>query len=152
MQQLQKEKIKLTEECGDIGNQTQGLAIENYTKFIETAENTRNIYKQFELTESHLDQLIEKLPAFDKHCKKFTNESDDISSHRKSSTLMFNKTQQLTALLELPELMEASIADGNYEDALEVVDFIRRLQHKHPDIKIFSVRLGTSIQKLKENA
>lgn len=57
---------------------------------------------------------------------------------------MFQKTSQLTDFLQLPELMEISIADGNYEDALEIVDFIRRLAHKYPDIQIFTVSVVTS--------
>ncbi|KAJ8919495.1 hypothetical protein NQ315_002116 [Exocentrus adspersus] len=137
LEELAKEPDRLKEEASSIREQIQELAVTNYKTFIETADCSRELFKQFNVIESKLDHLIEDIPLFEEECKKFAEESSSINHLRKLTSLTLTKSVQLLEILELPQLMNSFINDGLYEDALELAAYVRKLYNKHPDIPIF---------------
>lgn len=136
-----KEPERLKDETNSIQEQIQELAVTNYKTFIETAECSRELFKQFNTIENKLDNLIENIPKFEEECKIFAEKSSDINDLRKLTSLTLTKNAQLLEILELPQLMNSFINDGLYEDALELASHVRKLYNKHPDIPIFKVGL-----------
>jgi len=45
----------------------------------------------------------------------------------------------LLQVLELPQLMDSCIRSGNYEEALELAAYVRRLRKKHGHIPLIAV-------------
>ncbi|KAG8237419.1 hypothetical protein J437_LFUL017267 [Ladona fulva] len=133
---LAKEPDKLSEEKAAVLEQTQELAFTNYKTFIQTAECSRDIFQKFSKTENHLESLLQKLPEFSKKCQEFSKKSADISAHRHLNSITLNRNTQLLEILELPQLMNTCIQNGNYEEALELASYVRRLEKKHQDIPI----------------
>ncbi|ROT83091.1 putative conserved oligomeric Golgi complex subunit 8 [Penaeus vannamei] len=120
VEKLGKEGGHLREERTAILDQTRDLAYTNYKTFIHTADCSRTIFKDFTSVESHLEGLSSCLPNL-----------------RKS-------------ILELPQLMDTCVRNSYYEEALEILAYVRRLEKKHTDIPIIAnivmeVQAGTRL-------
>lgn len=140
VEDLQKEPARLKEEKATILEQTQELALSNYKTFIQTAECSRELFKQFNAIEGKVNNMLVALPKFEVTCHAFAEESSDINKERKLNSLTLVRNAQLLEILELPQLMDSFIKDGLYEDSLELAAYVRRLYNKHTDIPIFKVR------------
>lgn len=140
VEQLKKEESRLEEENKSIIEQTQDLAISNYKTFIQTSECSRQIFNEFQRTETRVDALIEKLPEFSQKCEKFLNETSEINAKRRLNSITLKRNAQLLEILELPQLMERCIREGRYEEALELAAYVQKLGQKHGEIPVINVR------------
>ncbi|XP_012253020.2 conserved oligomeric Golgi complex subunit 8 [Athalia rosae] len=138
VEQLNKEPEHLNDDKNSILLQTQELAFSNYKTFIQTAESSREIFKQFNETESHLDNLIHKLPEFANSCQYFCDASKDINTHRRLNGLTLTRNAELLEILEMPQLMESCLRSNQYNEALELSQYARQLGTKHGDIPIIA--------------
>ena len=118
--------------------QTQDLAIDNYKTFIQTSNCTAEIYKEFSQAENHLAGVLDKLGQFKQDCAEFQVASQDISKHRRLTSLTLSKNTTLLEILELPQLMETVVRNQHYEEALQLHNYVSRLSKKHPDISILT--------------
>lgn len=141
-----KEPTRLEEEKTFTQEQTQELAVTNYKTFIETAQCSRDLFKQFNTIETKLDQLLEDIPKFERECQSFGEKTSGINNLRKLNSLTLTRNAQLLEILELPQLMNSFINDALYEDALELASYVRKLNSKHPDVSIFKVYIRTIFQ------
>ncbi|CAD7079139.1 unnamed protein product [Hermetia illucens] len=138
VEQLKKEESRLEEENKSIIEQTQDLAISNYKTFIQTSECSRQIFNEFQRTETRVDALIEKLPEFSQKCEKFLNETSEINAKRRLNSITLKRNAQLLEILELPQLMERCIREGRYEEALELAAYVQKLGQKHGEIPVIN--------------
>lgn len=139
MDQIKKEESHLADETKAIVEQTQDLAITNYKTFIQTSECSRKIFKEFKETEKKVDSLIEKLPELSAKCEKFITTSSEINASRRLNSLTLRKNAQLLEILELPQLMDTCIREGQYEEALELAAHVQRMGVKHGKIPVINV-------------
>lgn len=130
------EPDRVTEELTQLQAQTQELAFSNYKTFIQTSNCSREIFTQFQTTESHLQQLLEKLPNFTSHCHEFQAAAADISRHRRLTSLTLSKHTSLLEILELPQLMDTVVRNQHYEEALQLHSYVNRLAKKLPTVPI----------------
>lgn len=137
VEDLIKEPRRLQDNCRNIQDQTQELAVTNYKTFIETAECSKQLSSQFNTIEDKLDQLLVDIPEFQQKCSSFSDSTSEISNLRKLNSLTLTKNAQLLEILELPQLMNSFINDNLYEDALELAAYVRKLCSKYSDIPIF---------------
>lgn len=97
-----------------------------------------------------MDSLLTKLPQFAQQCQDFSKASSDINTHRRLNSLTLTRNAQLLEILELPQLMDTCIRNGNYEEALELAAYVRRLGKKHGQIPIIAVSYCTNLNKHAE--
>lgn len=136
--QLNKEPDHLNDEKTSVLQTTQELVFANYKTFIQTAESSREIFKQFNETESHLNGLVQKIPNFMEKCQSFCDKSKDINTHRRINSLTLTRNAELLEILEMPQLMESCLRSNQYNEALELSQYARQLGAKHGDIPIIS--------------
>nr|XP_053633942.1 conserved oligomeric Golgi complex subunit 8-like [Cherax quadricarinatus] len=136
VEKLAKEGAHLREERSAILDQTRDLAYTNYKTFIHTADCSRAIYKDFTRVESHLEGLSSRLPNLKERVERFLATSRNLAQSRHLTSLTLTKHTQLLEILELPQLMDTCVRNGYYEEALEILAYVRRLEKKHTDIPI----------------
>lgn len=137
--QLKQEQTHLADEHRAVVEQTQDLAISNYTTFIQTSECSKHIFTEFNATEQQLDSLIERLPDLTERCDRFVAASAEINTARRLNTLTLRRNAQLLEILELPQLMDTCIRHGKYEEALELAAYVQRLGARHSTIPVINV-------------
>ncbi|XP_045615267.1 conserved oligomeric Golgi complex subunit 8 isoform X1 [Procambarus clarkii] len=138
VEKLAKEGAHLREERSAILDQTRDLAYSNYKTFIHTADCSRAIYKDFTRVESHLEGLSSCLPNLRGRVEAFLATSRTLAHSRHLTSLTLTKHTQLLEILELPQLMDTCVRNGYYEEALEILAYVRRLEKKHTDIPIIA--------------
>ncbi|KAL2726166.1 conserved oligomeric Golgi complex subunit 8 [Vespula maculifrons] len=136
--QLIKEPDHLSDERKSVLETTQELVFGNYKTFIQTAESSREIFKEFNETEIRLDRLVQKIPEFVEKCQTFCDTSKDISTRRRINSLTLTRNAELLEVLEMPQLMESCLRSNQYNEALELSQYARQLGAKHGDIPIIA--------------
>ena len=129
---------RVSADLATLQQQTQDLAIDNYKTFIQTSNCTAEIYKEFAETENHLTGVLDKLGQFKQDCAEFQLASQDISKHRRLTSLTLSKNTTLLEILELPQLMDTVVRNQHYEEALQLHNYVTRLSKKQPEIKILA--------------
>ncbi|XP_008543468.1 conserved oligomeric Golgi complex subunit 8 [Microplitis demolitor] len=134
--QLNKEPDHLTDEKNLALQNTQELAYSNYKTFIQTADNCHEIFREFNSSENHLDNLLKKIPVFVEKCQSFCDKSKEINTHRRLNDLTLKKSAEILEILEMPQLMETCLRSSQYNEALELSQYARQLGSKHSDIPV----------------
>ncbi|RXG51985.1 Conserved oligomeric Golgi complex subunit 8 [Armadillidium vulgare] len=151
---LLREGSHLKDERTLILEETKDLVYKNYKTFIHTADCSQVIFKEFGNVESHLEELIDELPSLRCKVEEFLTTSRDLSQSRHTTSLTLSKHTQVLEILELPQLMDTCVRNGYYEDALEILSYVRRLEKKHLDIPVVAsivsdVKKGTRLMLLQ---
>uniref|UniRef100_H2YMK8 Conserved oligomeric Golgi complex subunit 8 n=1 Tax=Ciona savignyi TaxID=51511 RepID=H2YMK8_CIOSA len=127
---LGREPGRLDLENQTVLENTQNLAFHNYKTFIRTAKCSKDIYDDFSLVEERLQGLIDKMPTFAEHGSQFVKEANDIVSIRQANSLTLTRHTGLLEILEIPQLMDTCVRNQYYEDALELMFFVKRFSKK----------------------
>ncbi|XP_017295371.1 conserved oligomeric Golgi complex subunit 8 [Kryptolebias marmoratus] len=133
---LSREPGRLAEERAHILQQTRELAFSNYQTFIRTAECTEHIYRDFGRVESSVSRLLDKLPLFGEKCRAFIKEAEEIGASRRMNSLTLNRHTEILEILEIPQLMDTCVRNGYYEEALELMAYVKRLEKKHSSLPV----------------
>ena len=139
--QLKKEQTSLQDEIKNLEYQTFELAVSNYPNFIKTAENSRQVHRGWNTTSENLQDLTKKVPDFSNKCDEFLKKTLEIQQNSRANTLTLKNHHELLEILELPQLMESSIREEKYEDALELAAYVQRLGSKFTNVPVVNVRL-----------
>ncbi|RDD40462.1 Conserved oligomeric Golgi complex subunit 8 [Trichoplax sp. H2] len=133
---LATEPERLKEEEELIGRQTQDLAFNNYKTFIKTAECTNRVFQEFLQVEQHVNLLIKSIPVLKESCHDFVNAAQSINLSRKQNSAILSRHTQLLEILEVPQLMDTSVRNCYYEEALELIEYVKRLEKKLSSIPV----------------
>ena len=130
LQNLNLEPARLKNEKSRILDLTQELAFQNYKTFIKTAKCSKDIFKDFGVIENRLQSLLDKLPVLSEHGQNFVKEASSISAVRSSNSRTLKRHTELLEILEIPQLMDTCVRNQYYEDALELMFYVKRLDKK----------------------
>lgn len=82
LEQIVLEPLRLNDETKALTEQTQELALANYRTFVETADCSNRILKDFTTSKTSLDEVITKMPCLISECENFANISKNIIKDR----------------------------------------------------------------------
>ncbi|CAF1030794.1 unnamed protein product [Brachionus calyciflorus] len=128
---LQSEPRNLYEQKQNIHEEIKNLAFSNYKTFIRTAQCSKDIYSDFSVIETKLDSLIQKIPDFSQSSDNFSKNIQNINTLRRSNNLTLQKHNQLLEILEISQLMETCVRNEYYDEALELANYVKRLDKKY---------------------
>ena len=130
IQKLNQEPECLRDNKASVLEQTLDLAFHNYKTFIRTAECSKDIFQDFSIVEDKLQSMIEKLPKVSEHGQAFLKEAADINTVRHANSLTLVRHTEILEILEIPQLMDTCVRNQYYEDALELLFYVKRLAKK----------------------
>lgn len=67
-------------------------------------------------------------------------EAEQIAQNRRMNSLTLNLHTEILEVLEIPQLMDTCVRNSYYEEALELVSYVRRLEKKHATIPVIQVQ------------
>ncbi|KAF2287045.1 hypothetical protein GH714_037154 [Hevea brasiliensis] len=117
-----------------------------------------------ELLSFTLDRLhkINEIPKLTSGCTEFIESAEQILEERKMNQTLLANHSALLDLLEIPQLMDTCVRNGNYDEALDLEAFVCKLSTMHPKLPVIQalaaeVRhttqslLSQLLQKLRSN-
>ncbi|OAY78611.1 Conserved oligomeric Golgi complex subunit 8 [Ananas comosus] len=150
IERLHKEPELLRVDAERIRRQMQEVAVENYGAFIAASESLSFIRNQLEDFDKHLESLIEEIPNLTSGCSEFLESAQQILEERKlNQTLLANHTTLLD-LLEIPQLMDTCIRNGNYDEALDLEAFVSKLSKLHSELPVIQA-LAADVRKTTQS-
>jgi hypothetical protein len=131
LDQLQSEPNGLFQAQQHIQEEIKNLAFSNYKTFIRTAQCSKEIYSDFSIIDGQLNAIIDNLPSFSQSCEDFAKNIQSINQARRANNLTLQKHNQLLEILEISQLMDTCVRNEYYEEALNLANYVRRLEKKY---------------------
>uniref|UniRef100_A0A7N0V5R0 Conserved oligomeric Golgi complex subunit 8 n=1 Tax=Kalanchoe fedtschenkoi TaxID=63787 RepID=A0A7N0V5R0_KALFE len=105
---------------------------------------------------------IGEIPKLTSGCTEFIESAEQILEKRKMNQTLLANHSTLLDLLEIPQLMDTCVRNGNYDEALDLEAFVYKLSTVHPKLPVIQalaaeVRQTTQsllsqlLQKLRSN-
>ncbi|XP_015572871.1 conserved oligomeric Golgi complex subunit 8 isoform X2 [Ricinus communis] len=140
----------------------QEVAVGNYRAFIAAADALLAIRQEVSSIDNHLESLITEIPKLTSGCTEFIESAEQILEERKMNQTLLANHSTLLDLLEIPQLMDTCVRNGNYDEALDLEAFVCKLLTMHPKLPVIQalaaeVRQTTQsllsqlLQKLRSN-
>ncbi|XP_078170382.1 conserved oligomeric Golgi complex subunit 8-like [Carex rostrata] len=129
-----------------VRRQMQEVAVENYSAFISAAEAISFVKTQLEDFDKQLELLVSEIPNLTSGCTEFIESAQQIVEERRlNQTLLANHSTVLD-LLEIPQLMDTCIRNGNYDEALDLEAFVNKLTKLYSEFPIIQA-LAIDVKK-----
>ncbi|KAI3499352.1 hypothetical protein L1887_35149 [Cichorium endivia] len=162
LDRLHKEPELLRVDAERIRRQMQEVAVNNYRAFISAADALVSIRHEVSSIDKHLESLISEVPKLTSGCSEFIESAENILEKRKMNQTLLANHSTLLDLLEIPQLMDTCVRNGNYDEALDLEAFVSKLSTMHPKLPVIQaltaeVRQTTQsllsqlLQKLRSN-
>ncbi|KAM7256974.1 hypothetical protein ACFE04_012715 [Oxalis oulophora] len=136
LDRLHKEPELLRVDAERIQRQMQEVAVGNYRAFIAAADALLAIQGQVTSIDNHLDSLINEIPKLTSGCTEFLESAEQILEKRKMNKTLLANHSTLLDLLEIPQLMDTCVRNGNYDEALDLEAFVCKLSTMHPKLPV----------------
>jgi hypothetical protein len=162
LDRLHKEPELLRVDAERIQRQMQEVAVGNYRAFITAADALLAIRQEVSSIDKHLESLIGEVPKLTSGCTEFIDSAENILEKRKMNQALLANHSTLLDLLEIPQLMDTCVRNGNFDEALDLEAFVSKLATLHPKLPVIQalaaeVRQTTQsllsqlLQKLRSN-
>ncbi|KAF7817367.1 conserved oligomeric Golgi complex subunit 8 [Senna tora] len=136
LDRLHKEPELLRVDAERIRRQMQEVAVGNYRAFIAAADALLAIREEVSSIDKHLESLINEVPKLTSGCTEFIESAEQILEKRKMNQTMLANQSTLLDLLEIPQLMDTCVRNGNYDEALDLEAFVCKLSTMHPKLPV----------------
>ncbi|XP_065850352.1 conserved oligomeric Golgi complex subunit 8 [Euphorbia lathyris] len=136
LDRLHKEPELLRVDAERIQRQMQEVAVGNYRAFIAAADALLAIREEVSSIDKHLESLINEIPHLTSGCTEFIESAEQILEERKMNQTLLANHSTLLDLLEIPQLMDTCVRNGNYDEALDLEAFVCKLSTMHPKLPV----------------
>eukprot|EP00850_Spirogloea_muscicola_P019449 SM000190S04885 [mRNA] locus=s190:168772:176683:- [translate_table: standard] len=150
LEHLSKEPELLRTEAERIQRQMQEVAIGHYRAFIAAAEAVQSIRKEIAKVDLHLESLIQEVPKLTNGCNQFMEDAQIIVEKRRLNRTMLATQPTLLDLLEIPQLMDTCVRNGNYDEALDLEAFVSKLATMHAKLPVIQA-LAEEVRQITQS-
>ncbi|KAI3715367.1 hypothetical protein L6452_22348 [Arctium lappa] len=150
LDRLHKEPELLRVDAERIRRQMQEVAVNNYRAFISAADALVSIRHEVSSIDKHLESLIAEVPKLTSGCSEFIESAENILEKRKMNQTLLANHSTLLDLLEIPQLMDTCVRNGNYDEALDLEAFVSKLSTMHPKLPVIQA-LATDVRQTTQS-
>ncbi|XP_061359913.1 conserved oligomeric Golgi complex subunit 8 [Gastrolobium bilobum] len=150
LDRLHKEPELLRVDADRIRRQMQEVAVGNYRSFIAAADALLAIRQEVSSIDKHLESMINEIPKLTSGCTAFIESAEQILEKRKMNHTMLANHSTLLDLLEIPQLMDTCVRNGNYDEALDLEAFVAKLSTMHPKLTVIQA-LATEVRQTTQS-
>ncbi|KAI9118261.1 hypothetical protein K1719_010593 [Acacia pycnantha] len=150
LDRLHKEPELLRVDAERIRRQMQEVAVGNYRAFISAADALLAIREEVSSIDRHLESLINEVPKLTSGCTEFIESAEQILEKRKMNQTMLANQSTLLDLLEIPQLMDTCVRNGNYDEALDLEAFVCKLSTMHPKLPVIQA-LAAEVRQITQS-
>ncbi|XP_024398186.1 conserved oligomeric Golgi complex subunit 8 [Physcomitrium patens] len=136
LERLHKEPELLRVDGDRIRRQMQEVAVGHYRAFITAADAVQNITHEITSVDGHLKTLIAEIPNLIIGCNDFMDDAQKILEKRQLNRTLLANHSSLLDLLEIPQLMDTCVRNGNYDEALDLEAFVTKLATMHSRLPV----------------
>eukprot|EP01132_Coremiostelium_polycephalum_P008246 gene8246-10134_t len=138
LDKLSKEPLVIQQQKKMYINEMKSLALEHYKLFIENYNTLNYTHSNINIVSSKLDSMLEHLPQISNRCEQFSMESQSLCKSRSTIKNVLDHQSTLLDLLEIPQLIDTCIKNGNYDEALQLESFSKKLAKQFQNINLIN--------------
>ncbi|KAK3011038.1 hypothetical protein RJ639_012659, partial [Escallonia herrerae] len=150
LDRLHKEPELLRIDAERIQRQMQEVAVGNYRAFISAADALLAIREEVSSIDKHLESLIGEIPKLTSGCTDFIESAEQILEKRKMNQTLLANHSTLLDLLEIPQLMDTCVRNGNYDEALDLEAFVCKLSTMHSKLPVIQA-LAAEVRQITQS-
>lgn len=121
VESLKRETLKITDCVSRLDQTAQESAFENYQAFVNSSKSSRLVEKRWDEVTHKIDKLLNRTPNFTSNCDEFFEDSYDLERSCNDLAYAESKHAEVLNILDLPNLMQASIEREEYDNALGII-------------------------------
>ncbi|CAI9093730.1 OLC1v1029286C3 [Oldenlandia corymbosa var. corymbosa] len=128
----------------------QEVAVANYRAFISSADALLSMKEEVSSIDKHLESLITEIPKLTSGCSEFVDSAEQILEKRRKNQILLANHSTLLDLLEIPQLMDTCVRNGNYDEALDLEAYVAKLSAMHPKLPVIQA-LAAEVRKTTQS-
>ncbi|KAI0801452.1 Dor1-domain-containing protein [Fomes fomentarius] len=130
--ELEAEPTELASSSAQLTNALTTLCYTSYPTFLSLHNTTSTLSSSLDALSSSLTSLLATLPNLESSARTFAQDSRTLLSSRRKAALVLEHHDKLHDVLSLPILLETSVRNHNYADALLLAQHASTLSTRFP--------------------
>ena len=130
--ELEAEPTELASSSAQLTNALTTLCYTSYPTFLSLHTTTSTLSSSLDALSNSLSSLLSTLPALESSARTFAQDSRSLLSSRRKAALVLEHHDKLHDVLSLPMLLETSVRNHNYADALLLAQHASSLATRFP--------------------
>ncbi|KAI0370088.1 Dor1-domain-containing protein [Pilatotrama ljubarskyi] len=132
LDELEAEPTELASSSAQLTNALTTLCYNSYPTFLSLHATTSTLSSSFDALSSSLSSLLSSLPNLESRARTFAQDSRTLLASRRKAALVLEHHDKLHDVLSLPLLLETSVRNHNYADALLLAQHASTLAARFP--------------------
>ncbi|KAL1950933.1 hypothetical protein VTO73DRAFT_82 [Trametes versicolor] len=132
LQELEAEPTELASSSAQLTNALTTLCYTSYPTFLSLHATTSTLSSSLDALSNSLSSLLSALPTLESGARTFAQESRVLLASRRKAALVLEHHDKLHDVLSLPLLLETSVRNHNYADALLLAQHASTLASRFP--------------------
>ncbi|KAI9067196.1 Dor1-domain-containing protein [Trametes sanguinea] len=132
LQELEAEPTELSSSSAQLTNALTTLCYTSYPTFLSLHTTTSTLSSSLDALSSSLSSLLSALPSLESSARTFAQDSRSLLASRRKAALVLEHHDKLHDVLSLPLLLETSVRNHNYSDALLLAQHASTLASRFP--------------------
>ncbi|KAI0658311.1 Dor1-domain-containing protein [Cubamyces menziesii] len=132
LQELEEEPTELSSSSAQLTNALTTLCYTSYPTFLSLHATTSTLSSSLDSLFSSLSSLLSALPNLESSARTFAQDSRALLASRRKAALVLEHHDKLHDVLSLPLLLETSVRNHNYSDALLLAQHASTLASRFP--------------------